>query len=121
MTNPKQRLLAQIDQQIAAVGESMAAQMNNQSLCQIQKDGRITGGIKYDEGRLETLHTLRRIVTDNVDFSPELLYAELLRREAQLEKFVSQDRPSIQWVAYGQGGADVARKLYALINQEEAP
>src|SRR5512139_1930727 len=97
MTDFKQQLLTRLNDLISLIAESMAAQMNNQSLCQIQKDGQITGGLKYDEGRLETLHTLRRLIAEHLEHTTELIRAEVMRREAQLEKFQQHSRPSIQW------------------------
>ena len=109
----KKHLLKKIHDHITAIGASMAAQMNNQSLCQIQKDGRITGGLKYDEGRLETLQTVRRLIAEHLEQSPELIHAEVMRREAQLEKFQQQSRPSIQWLAYWSGAVEMAHKILA--------
>lgn len=119
MTDLKQQILAQIDAYMSTIGESMAAQMNDQSLCQIQKDGRITGGLKYDEGRLETLQTFRRLISDHLENSPELIHAEVLRRQAQLEKFQQQDHPSIQWLAYWLGAVDMTHEILIWMEGKE--
>ena len=118
MTN--QQLLTKMDDHITAIGASMATQMNNQSLCQIQKDGRITGGLKYDEGRLETLQTFRRLIAEHLEQSPELIYAEVMRREAQLQKFQQQSRPSIQWLAYWSGAVEMAHEILAWMDSSRA-
>ncbi len=120
MTDFKSHLLVRLDDRIAAVGESMMGQMNNQSLCQIQKDGCITGGLKYDEGRLETLQTFRRLIAEHLEHSPGLIHAEVLRREAQLERFQQQSHPSIQWLAYWLGAVDMAHEILVWIDGKEA-
>lgn len=104
------RLLTWLDQGIARADQDFARHAGNQSACQLHKDGRVTGGMKYDEGRLVALTTVRRIVRKRDGWAPaelaDLLADEQSRWQASLHTYQSAERPSMPWVAYNQGGVD---------------
>ena len=104
------RLLTWLDQEIARAEQDFARHAGNQSACQLHKDGRVTGGMKYDEGRLVALTTLRRIVSKQDTWAPaqlaEALQSEQNRWQRALQTYQSAEHPSIAWVAYQQGGVD---------------
>ena len=55
-------LLAALAAALVDVQASMARRMGDATACQLHKDGRVTGGMKYDEGRLVALINLQRAV-----------------------------------------------------------
>jgi len=103
-------LLAWLEQQIGRAEKEYAIHAGNQTACQLHKDGRITGGLKYDEGRLVAFTTLRRIVRKSGDGAAgELrapIEAEQARWQAALHTYRHAPQPSIPWIAYNQGGVD---------------
>jgi hypothetical protein len=103
-------LLAWLEQQIGRAEKEYAIHAGNQTACQLHKDGRITGGLKYDEGRLVAFTTLRRIVRKSGDGAAgELrapIEAEQARWQAAIHTYRHAPQPSIPWIAYNQGGVD---------------
>lgn len=117
-------LLKILDQQIREVEHSYQIQTGGATVCQLQKDGRISGGIKYDEGRLVALTTIQRIFKQksslrNFRIS---LQTEMKTWQQNLAIHKSRGNPAIQWVAYLQGGVDVIqqyeRELENLLDAE---
>lgn len=53
-----------LEQKIIDVERAYQTQAGGASFCQLQKDGRVTGGAKYEEGRLVALHTARRLLRE---------------------------------------------------------
>lgn len=105
-----------LEQQITDVERSYAAQTGGVAMCQLQKDGRITGGVKYDEGRLIALHTARRLLPPNNDDQALTNYraaieSELATWHTELQTQQRKESPSIAWVAYQQGGVDALTSL----------
>lgn len=76
----------------------MLDQMGNASMCEIHKDGRVTGGLKYQEGRL-------------VEFGADILTAAQIKWTQQLERYQVPECPSIPWIAYSQGGVDAIEQI----------
>lgn len=103
-------LLAWLEQQIERAEKEYAIHTGNQPACQLHKDGRVTGGLKYDEGRLVAFTTLRRIVRKSGDGAAgELLVpieTEQARWLAALYTYQHAPQPAITWIAYNQGGVD---------------
>ncbi len=98
------------------VERAMQARLGEQTLCQIHKDGRVTGGLKYDEGRLVLLSGLLRRLKRAPDAQTPADFERLLREEIsdweqRLAGQQSQARPPLTWVAYYQGGADAGAAL----------
>lgn len=87
------------------------------TMCQIHKDGRVTGGLKYQEGRLVILGSIIRQVRQLNHNAPlrvsldRILTAETAYWSAQLARHQAAERPAITWVAYSQGGLDTLQEI----------
>ncbi len=111
-----QMILDSIDKEIAEVTQSFQAQAGGASLCQLQKDGRVTGGVKYDEGRLVALNAARRLLSNRMPDQRnegqeraagiEAITAEQRTWLSRLAAQKAKERPAIAWIAYYQGGSD---------------
>ncbi len=109
-------ILEAIEKEIAKVTQSFQAQTGGASLCQMQKDGRVTGGVKYDEGRLVAFITARRLLSDQIADQmnadrPGAAAIETIAAEQRtwLNRLAAQqarEHPAIAWIAYHQGGSD---------------
>jgi hypothetical protein len=118
--NTTNELLSVIQDRIIEVGQSLSAGTGGRSLCQLHKDGTVTGGTKYDEGRYAALRRIRRFVESSVDreISPELL--DPLQQEAEdwrrmLQTYQEKSDPPMQWIAYAQGGVDAIESLLTVL------
>lgn len=105
-------LFGWVEEQSEAAARSLSAQTGDRAICEMHKDGRVTGGLKYDEGRLVALNAVRRIIAataaDNrpaTEVAAELA-AERARWRNQLADHQARKRPALPWVAYFQGGDD---------------
>lgn len=97
-----------IEQISQVVEQSYRAQAGGASLCQLHKDGRVTGGVKYDEGRLVALNFLKRVIrTKPQNDWRAAVEAELAVWSRALVSDQARTPPAIQWVAYRQGGMDI--------------
>lgn len=110
-------------QQIAAVERSYTAQTGGAAVCQLHKDGRVTGGLKYDEGRLTVLQTARRMLPSADDDQAYATYraaieSELQNWQAELRAQQAKEQPALPWVAYRQGGVDALTALRELLERE---
>lgn len=92
-----------IEQRIAAVARDLEQRLSWQPWCEIHKDGRVTGGMKYDEGRLVVLQAARAWVDGDL---PQRLDQELTRWRARLI-----NATSVPWRAYYQGVVDALAEL----------
>lgn len=54
--------LALVQTWIDQAQEALSAQTGGRSVCQIHKDGHVTSGLKYVEGRHDALRAIRRVV-----------------------------------------------------------
>jgi hypothetical protein len=108
-------LLHSLDAAIATVQASLARQMGDATACQLHKDGRVTGGLKYDEGRLVALSNLRRTLRRQEGATPAGLDAALAAERAEWQELLARHqaaaKPSLPWVAYAQGGLDALDAL----------
>ncbi len=94
----------------------MTDQTGGTNVCRLQQDGRVTGGMKYDEGRLVALSTLRRRLREAADVDArELVGQDLARWEEALRAQQARERPAIQWVAYNQGGVNALEEVLQMI------
>ncbi|MFQ3662568.1 MAG: hypothetical protein SNJ69_09280 [Chloroflexaceae bacterium] len=101
-----------IEQRIAAAERSLTDQTGGTNVCRLQQDGRVTGGMKYDEGRLVALSTHRRRLQEAAGADArELVEQDLARWEEALRAQQARERPAIQWVAYNQGGVDALEEV----------
>lgn len=110
-------LLDQLDALRRECEAAMLDYTGSATMCQIHKDGRVTGGLKYQEGRLVVLGSVIRQIRQRAqeDTLPGLLdsilSAEAARWSAQLARYQAAERPAIAWVAYSQGGLDAVREI----------
>lgn len=101
-----------LDQRIAAAERSLTDQTGGANVCRLQQDGRVTGGMKYDEGRLVALSALRRRLREAAGEDIRALVAQDLGRWREaLRAQQARERPAIQWVAYNQGGVDALEEV----------
>lgn len=103
----RRQLLVWLDGQISTVEKSYLAQTGGEAVCQLHKDGRVTGGLKYDEGQLVALRAVRRALLDANDlnaFAAEMTAMQSAWR-AELDNHQQRKRP-LPWLAYSQGGLD---------------
>lgn len=107
--------LSRLDELISTTEETLRNEMGAVTSCQIHKDGRVTGGTKYLEGKLVGLTRLRRVVTEAAeDDVREALRAELTAWEAEWRLRTEAPHPSPPWVAYATGGLDGVREAAGL-------
>lgn len=96
---------------------AMRDHMGAGTMCQLHKDGRVSGGLKYEEGRLVAFgnvrRALRRLPADAglPDALAAILHAEAAEWHALLERHQSADRPAMTWLAYSQGGVDAVARM----------
>lgn len=106
--------LAQVAVWVEATGAAMASRLGSQTLCEVHKSGQVTGGVKYDEGRMAAFSDLKRALRGGdslaADALRDLFTAQADRWQAQLERHQAQPQPSMPWVAYSQGGLDACRE-----------
>lgn len=103
--------------QIAAANARLTAQTGTASLCEIGRAGGVTGGLKYEEGRLAALFALRRLPPAD----RAALAAEHARWRAELARQQAQPRPAPSWVAYAQGALDACAAALALVEGQITP
>lgn len=94
----------------------MEVELGGFSSCTLHKDGRVTGGLKYHEGRMAAFAEARRIVSGTDDPETGLQdYAKRWREE--LERRKGAEQPSPSWVAYATGGAEAAMESVAQLSR----
>ena len=91
---------------------ALAAALGEATLCRLHRDGRVTGGAKYAEGRLVALADLQRRLrgTQQAEFD-SLARAELQRWSEELARQGSLPVRSLPWLAYRQGGCDALTEV----------
>ncbi len=103
-----------IEERVAAVERSFAGKTGGVALCQLQKSGRMTGGLKYDEGQLYALLAAKRLArardARDLRVGVEALVADW---GGHLAASQQQEHPPVQWVAYYQGGVDALSTVLA--------
>lgn len=105
-----------IEQRIARAERSLTDQTGGANVCKLHHDGRVTGGMKYDEGQLVALNAVRRRIRaagetgEDLDLG-KLVAQDLAEWREALRVQQARERPSIQWVAYRQGGVDALEGL----------
>lgn len=115
--NAVDRLLAHIEQRRRECESAMRDHMGGGTMCQVHKDGRVSGGLKYEEGRLVAFGNVRRALkrlSPTADESPalaEILTSEAAAWQAQLTRHQSAAKPAMMWLAYSQGGADAVAQM----------
>lgn len=85
------------------------------------RDGRVTDGLKYQEGRLVVLSEFIRDLKGgrprDVMAIAALLEAAAERWGGQLARHQASDHPAILWVAYSQGGVDAVTEIARLLDE----
>jgi hypothetical protein len=99
------------------IESSMRDHMGSQTMCQIHKDGHVTGGLKYDEGRLVAVREIMRLLDDDPTNLPDAFEEKAAGWQRQLARYRAQERPSMPWVAYNQGGVDVYAAVRAHLRE----
>jgi hypothetical protein len=103
----------QLDAAIQVAEQRFAQSTGGENVCNLARDGRVTGGVKYDEGRLVALVTLRRRLRSEADAAQALLADELAVWSRALAEQQQRTPPAIPWLAYRQGGVDALEQLRA--------
>lgn len=105
-------LMAILERQLAAAEQAVMASTGGAAWCQLQRDGRVTGGVKYDEGRLAALMAARRRLrsADPATWA-QVLAEELAQWQQALAEVQAQPKPAMPWLAYRQGGVDALTAL----------
>jgi hypothetical protein len=117
MTAPTlDEMQAYLKQRRLEVEDSMRGHMGDQTMCELHKDGSVSGGLKYDEGRLVALgDALRAARKAEPGLTPAalrlLLEGEQAKWQAQLARYLGQERRSMPWIAYSQGGVDMYAEM----------
>lgn len=115
----RQAVLILLDQKIQNAEQAYKMHTGSQTACQLHKDGRVTGGLKYNEGRLVALTAVRRIVRKLEIAGEDALLGSLQedrdRWRRSLVTYQTADRPSIPWIAYSQGGVDAIEEMLAVV------
>jgi hypothetical protein len=117
-TVPAQERIEILDRISRAITQAERSTMDltgGQAVCQLHKDGRVTGGVKYREGRLVALYNLRRRVAVLEDGELARASDEVRDECATWQEIIDRqrntERPSVSWLAYGQGGMDACQEI----------
>lgn len=111
-------LTSSIEAQIVAAEHALIAATGGENVCRLDKAGRATGGMKYNEGRLVALRAARRLA-QSAKAAETWAAVRQLRDEwhANLRTQQARERPAPQWLAYTQGGADALDQLLGLTTE----
>jgi hypothetical protein len=101
------RWIAYLDGEIALAAANMEVELGEESACTVHKDGRVTGGLKYQEGRLNSFAEARRLARDPAGLEDGLSRYKT-KWEQELDRRRSAHRPSMPWISYATGGLQAA-------------
>jgi hypothetical protein len=108
-----------IDTLITSAEREYHAALGGEAACRIHRDGRVTGGMTYHEGRLVALREARRLLSAS---PPERWPGELSalrdRWAADLETRKRSRINTPAWIAYATGGHDAAVEVRAAIDAD---
>lgn len=104
------QLITCLDGALARAAAALLDATHGATVCQIHKDGRVSGGAKFAEGQLVALRALRRRLLDGQP-ADAAWQAERATWQAAVARQQSAERPSIPWLAYSQGGVDALDAL----------
>jgi hypothetical protein len=116
------RVLAELDRQIESAGQALVRAAPGESLCMLDRQRRVRGGAKYQEGRFTALRECQRtLVNPNAPVSAAVLDGALRavheRWRTLLETHLAKESPSQAWVAYAQGGCDGCTSARQLVHR----
>lgn len=97
-----------LDTQIETAARAMIGQVGDDSACTVHKDGRVTGGLKYHEGRLNAFAELRRLAQDGRLDAATM--AEVERRWSGELSRRSDEPSSPLWISYATGGVEAVEE-----------
>lgn len=106
-------LLRALEDRVEATADRLAGELGGASACTLHRDGRVTGGMKYHEGRLvsyrDLITALRQVPERPV---AEVLAEHTARWRSELDRH--SGRGPTQWAAYATGGLDAATEACCL-------
>ncbi len=108
-----------IDRLMATAEKDYRTALGGEAACTVHRDGRVTGGITYHEGRLIALREAQNLIEGS---TPDTLPSELValrdrwRNELETRRTGRINTPP--WVAYATGGVDAATDLLAAIETD---
>lgn len=98
-----------LETQIADAAGAMSQELGDRSVCTVHKDGRVTGGLKYQEGRMSAFAAMRRALVRG-EQATEVLAAADERWSAEFEARRRASPSSPTWASYATGGRDAVRE-----------
>lgn len=107
-----------LEAQIEIEATAMTGELGPDSVCTVHKDGRVTGGLKYHEGRMSALAELRRLWRTGEPDDAAL--AEVERRWEEEFTRRSNGPSSPLWVSYATGGVDAVREARSALSEHLA-
>lgn len=106
---------AELDRRIAAAEVALRAELGDATACTLHRDGRVTGGMKYHEGRLVAYLEAKRALAG----ADPTLAAQVARWEEEFLRRTGAERPSPPWVAYATGGLEATREVIGLLREPD--
>lgn len=98
-------LLRALEDRVEATAGLLTDELGDATACTLHRDGRVTGGVKYHEGRLVSYRGLRNALLDE-PARPigDVLAEHTARWRSELDRHAG--RGPNQWAAYATGGLD---------------
>ncbi|MGD2042354.1 MAG: hypothetical protein PVJ28_01815 [Acidimicrobiia bacterium] len=106
-----------LERQIERAARAMSQELGEDSVCTVHKDGRVTGGLKYQEGRMSALAGMRRAL-ERGELEPSVLASAEVQWSAEFETRRTASTSSPLWVSYATGGLDAVREAR---NRQQQP
>ena len=114
------RWQAWLDGEIQVEAATMEAELGGEMSCRIHKDGRVTGGLKYHEGKMNAYAEARRLSLDPANLDANM--AAFRKRWAdELERRKTTEPSSPPWIAYATGGLEAADRTLAALKTGGGP
>ncbi len=112
-TGGRREILARLDAQLAEAAAALESELGSDTACTLHRDGRITGGLKYHEGRLIATRQMRRAVEGSADAPGAARAIAAIRADwlNELDRWRAGVPPSQPWIAYASGGVDATTAI----------
>ena len=94
------------DDEIGAAAAAMSEELGAATYCRVHKDGRVTGGLKYHEGRMAALAEARRLARGPGNVKVAL--SPFGRAGWSSQRRRAAEPASPPWVSYATGGFEAA-------------
>ncbi len=106
-------LLEALEARVEATARQIEQELGGATACTLHRDGRVTGGVKYHEGRLVSYRSMLRAL----HAAPQRPLSEILHEyaghwRAELDRHAG--RGATLWAAYATGGLDAATEACCL-------